>query len=127
MNPSVYPVFVIQVFTPKLHKKEKCHRKVSQERRLDAPAHAAIEDRTGVNDNGGIYITDCVFYLCRHPLIRYTNLRMDGEQAVDADPVFSENTYAQYQYGWLAEWNNELLVPNTTSVRDVLAIRRHRI
>lgn len=82
--------------------------------------YTAFEDMMGASDNDGIYITDNVFYLCSHPLIRYTNLRMDGEQVVNADPVFSGNTYAQYQYGWLAEWNDELLVPNETSVRDVL-------
>lgn len=82
--------------------------------------YSAFEDMMGASNNDGIYITDNVFYLCNHPLIRYTNLLMDGEQVVNADPVFSGNTYAQYQYGWLAEWNDELLVLNEDNIRDIL-------
>jgi hypothetical protein len=93
---------------------------ISQTRSRMSAFNSSIEDMMGASNNDGIYITDNVFYLCDRPLIRYTDLLMGSDQNANAKPVFSGNTYAQYQYGWLAEWSDDLLALNEASVRDIL-------
>lgn len=53
------------------------------------------------NKNEGIYITDNTFYLSKYVLV---NCYMQK----DSQPVFSGNTYAQAQNGWLADLRGRL-------------------
>ncbi len=64
----------------------------------------AIEfgDRDRVNRNDGIYIRSNVFYLSKYALIHCY-------MSKDNQPVFSGNTYAQGQNGWLAMWRGRML------------------
>lgn len=53
-------------------------------------------------------------------LLKYTDLMGDSDQAANARPVFSGNTYAQYENGWLAEWNGDLKPITEAVIRDIL-------
>jgi hypothetical protein len=81
---------------------------------------SAIEDLMGASNNDGIYIRNNVFYLSGQALLKYTDLMGDSDQAANARPVFSGNTYAQYENGWLAEWNGDLKPITEAVIRDIL-------
>ncbi len=84
---------------------------------------SAVENGMGAANNEGIYIRDNVFYLSRYAMITLLDyLAVDGTTSVNAQPVFSGNTYVQFFSKPLLQknWSSEIYYPSEDVVRDIL-------
>ena len=88
---------------------------------IEHPAFAsAVGCGMRASENDGIYIENNVFYLSDSGLFFYSDTRWDADEPIEiTPPVFSGNTYAQYEYGWLGYWNGDMLALTEESIRDV--------
>ena len=84
---------------------------------------SAVENGMGAANNEGIYIRDNVFYLSRYAMITLVDyLAVDYTTPVNAQPVFSGNTYVQFVSRPLLQknWSTEVYYPAEDVVRDIL-------
>ena len=80
-----------------------------------------IENKDGAADNDGIYIRNNTFYSSTDALISLRDTSIDMTP-VNAQPVFSGNTYVQFASRPLLEknWSTEFYLPAEDVVRDIL-------
>ena len=84
---------------------------------------SAVENGMGAANNEGIYIRDNVFYLSRYAMITLADyLAVDNTTPVNAQPVFSGNTYVQFVSRPILQknWSSEVYYPTEDVVRDIL-------
>lgn len=83
---------------------------------------SAVENAMGAANNEGIYIRDNTFYLSKYALFTLTDYLAGDGQRVNAQPVFSGNTYIQHSNKPLLqkERSTEFYYPCDETVRDVL-------
>ena len=83
---------------------------------------SAVENDMGAANNEGIYIRDNTFYLSKYALFTLTDYLAGDGQRVNAQPVFSGNTYIQHSNKPLLqkERSTEFYYPCDETVRDVL-------
>lgn len=84
---------------------------------------SAVENGMGAANNEGIYIRDNVFYLSRYAMITLTDyLAVDDTTPVNAQPIFSGNTYVQFASRPILQknWSSEIYYPIEEVVRDIL-------
>ena len=84
---------------------------------------SAVENGLGAANNEGIYIRDNVFYLSRYAMITLVDyLAVDNTTLVNAQPVFSGNTYVQFSLRPILQknWSSEVYYPTEDVVRNIL-------
>ena len=84
---------------------------------------SAVENGMGAANNEGIYIKDNLFYISRYAMITLLDyLALVGMTPVNAQPIFSGNTYVQFAARPLLQknWSTEIYYPSEEVVRDIL-------
>ena len=81
---------------------------------------SVMEDLMSAVNNDGIRITDNVFYLCSNAMVQYRDALFEYQGTVNQSPMFSGNTYAQHRFGWLAQWNGELMATSQDTIESIL-------